>query len=280
MDLRWTVKSFKQMASVLMYLGVMLVVTTWSVAGSFPPESEFEPYGPVSKDDPEIVAWAGGWQNYQVGTNVDLQWQNPDEALGQAEGTSFDIVSLGRGGEITLTFVQPITDGEGWDFAVFENSAIFYEETHSGFLELAYVEVSTDGVHFIRFDNVSQTQSPLPGFGTIDNTEIHGLAGKYKQGQGTPFELSDLAYKQDVASGVVDLNNIGFVKIIDIVGDGTDLENRPPGWGENGPIYDPYPTVGSAGFDLDGVCVRNQLEQSNNLPAMPLPFVLLLLLND
>jgi hypothetical protein len=39
---------------------------------------------------------------------------------------------------------------------------------------------------------------------------------------------------------------------VDIVGDGTALDSF------GSPIFDPYPTVGSAGFDLDGVAVMNQ----------------------
>ena len=52
-------------------------------------------------------------------------------------------------------------------------------------------------------------------------------------------------------SGRVDLQNIAYVRIVDIVGDGTSLDSR----GE--PIYDPYPTAGSAGFDLDAIGVSN-----------------------
>jgi len=36
-------------------------------------------------------------------------------------GMIFQVYRLGRGGQITLTFNPPIEDGEGWDFAVFEN---------------------------------------------------------------------------------------------------------------------------------------------------------------
>jgi len=73
------------------------------------------------------------------------------EALGVAEGNSVDVLSLGDMGQATLTFDVEIEDGEGWDFAVFENSL---DDT---FLELAFVEVSSDGEDFYLFPAVSLT---------------------------------------------------------------------------------------------------------------------------
>jgi hypothetical protein len=241
-----------------------------SPAGPFVPGSEYEPFYPVDKDSTDFVGWATGWEDYIAGGYVDAEWRTPEKALGKAAGAYDDIVCLGRGGQITMTFEHGIKDGDGWDFAVFENSVIFDEGTGLGFLELAYVEVSTDGICFARFDNVSLTLKPVTDY--VDYTNIHGLAGKYKLGLGTPFDLSDLAYKTEVTSGQVNLNRINYVRIVDIVGDGTYMENRPPGWGVNGPIYDPYPTFGSAGFDLDAVGVRYQAATG----TMPGVFLLLL----
>ncbi len=223
-------------------------------AGPFGEGSIYEPYSRVFKDSPDLVAWATGYRDVKYGVGVDEEWRTPDKALGKAVGDSFDIVSLGEGGSIVLMFDRPIKDGPGWDFAVFENS---FSDT---FLELAYVEVSSDGINYVRFDNVSLTSEPVPTYGEIDYTNILGLAGKYPQGYGTPFDLSALAYKQEVKDGIVDISHIRYVRIVDIVGDGSCLENRPPGWGGNGPIYDPYPTWGSGGFDLDAVGVRYQAE--------------------
>jgi hypothetical protein len=238
------------------FIIVFLTPPVESEAGPFAPGSEYEPFYPVNMNSPDIVAWATGWEDYSVGTEVDAQWKTPGKALGPAAGTPYDIVCLGRGGSITMTFEHGIRNGDGWDFAVFENA---FNDT---FLELGWVEVSTDGICFVRFDNVSLTKDDSCGNESIDYTEIHGLAGKYKQGLGTPFDLSDIAYKTEVTSGQVNLNRIYYVRVVDIVGDGTYMENRPPGWGENGPIYDPYPTYGSAGFDLDAIGVR--YEAKNN----------------
>ncbi len=131
-----------------------------------------------------IVAWAEGYTNMQYGTDVSEVWMTPEKALGAAEGTSFEVVSLGRGGQITLTFPAGIGDRAGADFSVFENS-------HSDeFLELAHVEVSSDGIHFVRFPNYSDTPSSVRAFGGLWTRWIYGFAGKYRQGYGTLFDLN------------------------------------------------------------------------------------------
>jgi len=199
----------------------------------------------IYMDDPGFLYWATGYEHYDVGSNVDTVWQTPALAVGPASGTSFDIVSLGRGGQITMTFDPPIQDGAGWDFAVFENSFNDY------LLELAYVEVSSNGINFVRFDNVSLTPDPVSGYGSVDATLVNGLAGKYRQGYGTPFDLSDLSDQTDVQSGIVDVSRITHVRIVDIVGDGSFFDSQ------GHVIYDPFPTTGSAGFDLDAIGVSN-----------------------
>ncbi|MCK4390153.1 MAG: hypothetical protein KAV83_07955 [Desulfobacterales bacterium] len=231
-----------------------------AVAGPYPPAAGKPHSTAIHKDDPAFVAWATGWENYVPGEDVDATFRTPEKAVGKTASTSFDIVSLGRDGQISMTFEPPIQNGEGWDFAVFENS---FDDT---FLELAYVEVSSDGTNFIRFDNDSLTPYPVGGFGSVDPTNINGFAGKYRQGYGTPFDLHDLAVKKEVQSGLVNLARIEYVKIIDIVGDGTYLDTS------RDVIYDPYPTIGSAGFDLDAIGVRYQNpspEGSNNPPDQP-----------
>src|SRR5690554_6841828 len=219
-----------------------------SIQPPFAPAHDKEGTTALSHNDPTFVAWATGYENYKVGTHVDATWKTPERALGypgNSDGTNRgftgDIVVLGRGGEITLTFDQPIMNGEGYDFAVFENSF------SSTFLELAWVEVSSDGVNFYRFPNYSFTANPVGGFGNVDPTNIHGLAGKYRGGYGTPFDLDEL--KDQVG---LDVDNITHVKIIDIVGNGTALDSL------GNIIYEPYPTTGSAGFDLDAIGVIHQ----------------------
>ena len=209
-------------------------------AGPYAPAAGVAGSTAIHMDDASFLSWATGWENYNLGTNVDLTWQTPDKATGKAVGTSFDIVSLGRGGEITMTFGSSIFDGAGDDFAVFENS---FSDT---FLELGYVEVSSDGTNFFRFDNDSLTSGTVGGFGAVDPTDITGYASKYRQGYGTPFDLADLA-----GTTGLDIYDIGYVKIVDIIGDGTYLDTS------GDVIYEPYPTVGSAGFDLDAIGVMH-----------------------
>lgn len=234
----------------------------------------------ISKNDPSLVAWATGYQDLSYGVGVADNWKTPSKALGPAEGSAFDIVTLGRGGQITLTFAKPITDGAGFDFAVFENSF------SDGFLELAWVEVSSDGSHFVRFPNLSYTYNTVGPFGAnVDPTMIHGLAGKYRAGYGTPFDLSQLQVAYDAAIAdtdiyftaayeasleanfpLLDLSDIRYVRLIDIVGDATarDIDGNvvDASGNEGAIIYDPFPTIGSAGFDLDAVGVLNQTDPS------------------
>jgi hypothetical protein len=198
----------------------------------------------ISMGDPSIVVWASGTVlPITYGDEVDDKWRTPEKSLGRAEGTSYDVVCIGEGGEITVTFDAPIQDDAGYDFAVFENAS------SPGFLDLAFVEVSTDGNTFARFDTASRTQDPAGPFDTIDTASLEGLAGKYIQGFGHPFDLHALTFSPEVLSGAVDLLDVRFVKFIDVIGDGsmTDSFGRP--------VYDPTPCTGSAGFDLDAVGV-------------------------
>lgn len=268
------------------FLFILVALTT--AQGAFAEEASFNfppsyPYADVvgtatttavAKDDAAIVAWATTVASYTAGTNVDPVWQDATKGLGAAEGTSFNIVCLGRGGEITLEFQQPIIDGTGADFAVFENSF------SNQFLELAWVEVSSDGIHFLRFPNFSQTPSPVGGFGTIDAKKIHGFAGKYRAGYGTPFDLAEIraahaaslldsslfpsSYSADLLANFdeVDFDNIRYIRLIDVVGDGSQYSALRFTENQGFIIYDPYPTTGSAGFDLDAVAVIHQLDTS------------------
>lgn len=210
-------------------------------AGPYPGPASQPGTTAIPMDDPNIIAWADGWRDYQVGSDCDPTWQNPQMALGKAAGTPFDIVSLGRGGTITLLFSRGIGDREGFDFLVFENSV------NDTFLELAYVEVSSDGEHFFRFNNDSLTASPVPAFGSVDPANITGLAGKYRMGYGTPFDLNELKG----ISPLLDVTRVQYVRLVDIIGDGTCRDSS------GDIIYDPYPTIRSAGFDLEAIGVLN-----------------------
>lgn len=229
--------------------------------GPFPPAAGQPGSTAIHKDHASFKTWASGvqivrgWVNiadtsvYAGGSNK-ASFGRFSEALGQAEGTSTHVVSLGDAGMATLTFDRPILNGPGFDFAVFENS---FSDT---FLELAFVEVSSDGQRFVRFPAVSltQTQTQLGTFDPIDPTKLHNLAGKYRQGYGTPFDLSDLA-----DSIGLDLNNVRFVRIIDAVGSISPAHATFDSQGNA--VNDPFPTpFNSSGFDLDAVGVINHGE--------------------
>ncbi len=258
---------------------LLLIFLAATVYGEYQNPDDFYPFPDkpgtasttaVHRTNTIISGWADGYTNVIYGTDVSEDWKTPQKALGQAVGDSFDIVSLGRGGQITLTFSQAITNGSGFDFAVFENAMDDY------FLELAWVEVSSDGQHFVRFPNYYRWDSPVGAFGTHDTRYIYGLASKYRQGYGTPFDLSELQDAYDaVTNGTetvfttnfitaltnnfshLDLNHISHIRFIDIVGDGNadDAEGHV--------IYDPWPTIGSAGFDLEAVAAFYQAEAPN-----------------
>lgn len=209
----------------------------------------------IHKDSSRIVNWASIIESFNPGrtdiTDIGSPLASfgvPENALGPAKGTSVDIVSLGDAGSITLGFDFPIKNGVGNDFAVFENS---FSDTH---LEFAHVEVSTDGVLFVRFPSICNIQSLVQtgAYALSDPTLVHNLAGKYRQGYGTPFDLDDLIGKEGI-----NLDSINFVRIIDVVGS----INAEYGTvdSEGNIINDPYPSVfESGGFDLDGIAVMNE----------------------
>jgi hypothetical protein len=253
----------------------LLLLAPWLAnAGIFAPAPGQTNSTAVPASDSDIDAWATGYKDYQPGLEADSQFRTPAKSLGVPgnsnganEGTIYDIVSLGRGGSITITFSRPIFNGPGYDFAVFENSF------NDVFLEFARVSVSSDGQNFVTFPALSTVASSVGGFGNVDTTDVAQVAGKYRAGYGTPFDLQQLSG----ASGI-DLNDIRYVRLDDIIGDGsapndltpaslakflgvsqaslpsalvTIANNAPPA------IYDVYPTLDSAGFDLDAVAALN-----------------------
>ena len=206
----------------------------------------------VKFDDSRIKAWATactivrGSQNLSNPSAPVVTYGDESQAVGAATANTMDVVSLGDGGTATLTFATPIVNGDGYDFAVFENSFDDY------FLELAFVEVSSDGQHFVRFPATSLTQTARQIASHVEPSYINNLAGKYKVGYGTPFDLDELR-----DSTGIDLNNITHVRIVDVVG---SIDPQYATYDAFGHIVnDPFPTISySAGFDLDGVAVMNQ----------------------
>lgn len=203
------------------------------------------------KDSSAFVAWASSCKvtrGYQDITNTGLGYAAVGDSsfvLSKADG---GVVSLGDGGFAILTFTTPITNGNGPDFAVFENAF------NDSFLELAFVEVSSDGLNYFRFPPTSNLPvSPqYTNDAAMDATKINNLAGKYRSQYGTPFDLEEL-------KGIPQLNTdlITHVKIIDVVG---SINSMYGTYDKNNTIInDPWPTpFPSSGFDLDAVGVIHQ----------------------
>jgi hypothetical protein len=216
----------------------------------------------IHKDSLIFTSWA-------ISAQLNRGYQNiSDTSLGKTTvGTEASVlgkagengvVSLGDGGSIVLEFNPPIQEGAGVDFAVFENG-FFYKDSLD-FLELAFVEVSSDGIHFFRFPAQSFTQSVIQvdTFDGLDARKINNLAGKYAYGFGTPFDLADLTDNPELNK-----NNIQFVRIIDVVGS-IDSQFLCRDNNENA-VNDPWPTpFPNGGFDLDaiGVIHSNALTRS------------------
>ncbi len=215
----------------------------------------------VLSNDPRIVGWATGWTD-EVRGPMDIAHPaggnatggSPANVLGPVTCDVGDTVSLGDGGRLTLTFALPIFDGPGEDLVVFENA--FFSGLGI-FGELSFVEVSTDGVAFARFPGVSLTPGAVDTYDTLEPTDVYYLAGKHPGAnqqpcEGTGFDLSDLSGHPDVLSGAVDLTEINYVRVVDVVGDGSTQDSL------GNPVYDPYPTAFAlGGADLQAVGVIN-----------------------
>ncbi len=161
---------------------------------------------------------------------------------GPADGL---VISLGDHGSALLFFDIPVINGQGPDFAVFENSF------GDSFLELGFVDVSSDGIRYVRFPSISLTGENMQvgTFDTIDATKIHNLAGKYRMGYGTPFDLDDLT-----DSAGIDLNHITHIRISDAGGCIVPPYATMDSQGHI--INDPWPTpFDTGGFDLDAIGV-------------------------
>ncbi|MEM6821330.1 MAG: PEP-CTERM sorting domain-containing protein [Verrucomicrobiota bacterium] len=238
------------------------LVTTSLLAGPFEPAAGQPGSNAIAAGDVSIVGWATGIVDITRGPvdisdsgSVDASFGSAANALGPADATPIvatPVVSLGDGGSITLSFSNPITDGPGYDFAIFENG---FSDT---FLELAFVEVSSNGTDFFRFDAVSQTQTSVQvgGFDNLDPTDIDNLAGKYRAGWGTPFDLSELSG----INPLLDVSAISQVRVIDTVGSINPAYRTLDSLGNT--INDPWTTpFESSGFDLDAIGVINVIPE-------------------
>lgn len=234
----------------------VLILFNLSVFAQYPPAAGQIGSTAIYKDSSVFIDWAvmcsitRGYVNTSDTSFEDPAYPGTNKASFGDSAAVYGIadnntISLGDGGSAVVSFNHPIVNGVGFDFAIFENS---FDDM---FLELAYVEVSSDGIHFVRFPSVSLTQTltQIPGFGTLEAAKIHNLAGKYKVFYGTPFDLSDL---QDSLG--INLNHITHIRIVDVIG---SISENYINYDSQGHIVnDPFPTpFWTSGFDLDAVGV-------------------------
>jgi hypothetical protein len=229
----------------------------------------------IAADDSRIVEWATevvdctrGPINITKPSGAVASYGNVSAALGAADCTyssatefnPYNVISLGDGGSITLTFANAICNGTGADLAVYENAFQLAGSDTLFFCELAYVAVSSDGINWITFPSISltQTTTQVGSFDCIDPTDIYNLAGKNVAGTGTLFDLSDLINLP--GSELIDLNNIEYVRITDVVGSIDPAYARYDSLGNI--INDPWKTsFSTGGFDLDAVAVLNAVPE-------------------
>lgn len=235
---------------------LLIVFVLWPIVSysqSFAPAPGEIGSTAIYKDSSVFVSWATGvsvTRGY-----LDIQNPNegytsfgvPEDAIGEPIGNF--VVSLGDGGQAILTFNRPITNGIGPDFAIFENGFADH------YIELAFVEVSSNGIDYVRFPAISEEQNDtqIDNFSFSNCAYFSNFAGKYRANYGTPFDLEEL-----IDSNEVDVNAITHIKLIDVVG------SIDPQFGtvdsQGNIINDTYPTAfPSGGFDLDGVGVINEL---------------------
>lgn len=159
----------------------------------------------------------------------------PPEGGGDDNG-SLDVVSLGVGGEIVLSFEpNAIVDGPGVDFVVFENAFAIGGNPANPYAEPGEVSVSDDGVTWTTFP-CTATKAPFgacAGWHSVYSSVASGISPfDPKISGGDPFDLADLG-----------VTHARFVRIRDKSGE------TCPDAGAGRPTSD--------GFDLDAVAIVN-----------------------
>jgi hypothetical protein len=148
------------------------------------------------------------------------------------------VVSLGKGGYIVLTFDPPIADGPGADFIVFENA--FYYGSGQVFDEWMIVKVSQDGQVWYTFP-----YDPVTG---------QGLAGRTPTGcQGCPTGTTNWQNPTEAGGDAFDLSDAGLP------------------WARYVRVEDAthFQTPDRLSADLDGIVAIHQLPASSLYTSAP-----------
>jgi hypothetical protein len=180
---------------------------------------------------------------------------------GPRGGLGTHVLTLGSGGDVTLGFERVITNGPGSDFVVFENTFEWMLQTYP---EVAMVEVSTNGVDFARFPmrydgphglfagtfdmapwgSYSGVTGHVPTLANVDSNLLDPF--NPLEGGGEGFDLADLEDHALVLGGLVDLNAIHYVRLVDLEA-GTQVDSRLV------TVWDSGGALGNA--DIDAVAV-------------------------
>jgi hypothetical protein len=149
------------------------------------------------------------------------QAELPDVVLGPPQGGgllggSLDVLSLGVGGEIVVSFGErEIIDGAGPDFIVFENPFWPGGDPTAVFYELGEVSVSSDGQiwHTFACDTRGTGQGRFPGCAGFTPTEVYDafevLPLDPELTGGDAFDLADLGLARARYVRIRDLSSSG-----------------------------------------------------------------------
>ncbi|MEI6455868.1 MAG: T9SS type A sorting domain-containing protein [bacterium] len=235
------------------WLTIVFLLAGLGASAQYPPPAGQPGSTAISKDSSIIVGWAKSCQVERGFIDI----SDTTKTFGGSNRASYGnvfmtaeiadgfVLSLGDRGVATLDFESPIGNGPGFDFAIFENS---FDDI---FLELAFVEVSSDGIRFVQFPAISliPASPQTTTFGSTDATKINNFAGKYRGMYGTPFDLEELK-----DSTGINLNHIIMIRIVDVVGSVQDPFATYDSQGNK--VNDPWPTpFDTGGFDLDALAV-------------------------
>jgi len=174
----------------------------------------------------QVVNFTQGSTN--IGNPIVSERSNPEMALSSTTGQDvINFVSLGFGGSITVKMAQPIRNGEGQDFKVWETT--FNSPSCNVYPEKAWVFASQDGCNFLPLGMICQDEgldlgelnwalyikiidaSPQDGFkrnGEVDAFDVDAIEAYYQETEMVPTELQD-GYATELISYVPGLRKNG-----------------------------------------------------------------------
>jgi hypothetical protein len=241
------------MQQVLFFLSVAYSAAGFA-QGSYAPAAGLPGSTAIFKDSAIIISWASQCEVHRGFIDIAdkslgrVNYGSTEDALG---ASNQGVVSLGDSGVAVLSFNGVIYDGQGPDFAIFENGF------SDAYLEYAFVEASSDGTNFFRFKAYFEgdTSTQIGAYDLRgDPSVVDGLAGKYRVQWGTPFDLNDLT-----DTPLLQKDSVRFIRLIDVIGALDAQHAQRDALGRK--INDTYPTpfatndLYTGGFDLDAIAL-------------------------